>query len=131
MAKKLTRVSLQYEDGTIQRLIGSEADKWLTAVNGCCHVSQLHHCPMPDFEWEDANLEAEVRILRPEKGDIVVVEHCGSPDGSLGCLEGIRNALPEGAYLVVMLPGTDIYSIKMSSLFPAPSKEEEDPRGRS
>lgn len=123
MAKKLVRVSLQFDDGSIQRVTGNAAQRWLDGVNSCCTVSDLHGAPMHHIDWEYTNLDEEVRILRPQAGDIVVIEYFGkAPDPTT---ENIRDMLPEGAYLVALSPGTDIYTVKHEALFPARKDEEE------
>lgn len=48
------RVEFEYEDGRIQRLTGSAAEKWLKDVNGVLAAQQIRYgCPqVPDYPWE-------------------------------------------------------------------------------
>jgi len=50
--KKIVRVELEYDDGSIHRLTGDDAEKWLEAANGQAVMSHIHGMPFPSFDWE-------------------------------------------------------------------------------
>lgn len=51
MNKKLVRVEFEYEDGTISKLIGKEAERWNEAMSDVMFCYQNHGNIFPNFEW--------------------------------------------------------------------------------
>lgn len=51
MKKKLIRLELEYEDGSISKLIGEEAEKWDKAMSDVMWCYQNHGNKFPRFKW--------------------------------------------------------------------------------
>jgi len=51
MKKKLVRAEFEYEDGSVSKLVGDEADKWDTAMGDVMFCYQNHDNIFPKFDW--------------------------------------------------------------------------------
>lgn len=52
---RAVKFEIQYKDGTIHRLVGEDAEKWVDGLNGCCTVAGVHGMnPLADLDvsWE-------------------------------------------------------------------------------
>lgn len=52
MDKKNIRVEIEFDDGTIMRLIGEQAELWQKAVESQGVMSAIHGHPFPELKWE-------------------------------------------------------------------------------
>ncbi len=52
---KLIKVTMEFDDGKIQWLVGAKAEEWLKAVNGQCVMSHIHGMSFPSFRWKVKN----------------------------------------------------------------------------
>ena len=49
----LVRIELEFENGKIVRLTGSEAEKWMLAVNSQTALSFAHGREFPKLAWQE------------------------------------------------------------------------------
>ena len=61
--KKIIRVEFEYDDGSIQRLVGEEAAKWLDACNGQITMARVHGLPFPEFDWKWLKNETDHKVI--------------------------------------------------------------------
>lgn len=55
MDTKLTKVRMEFDDGSYQTMVGEAADRWLKTLNGYLQISTLHGSQdMAEFEehWD-------------------------------------------------------------------------------
>jgi len=50
--KKLSRVELEYDDGSISKLVGKDAEEWDKAMNDVMFCYQNHGRAFPKFNWK-------------------------------------------------------------------------------
>jgi len=52
---KLTKVTLEYENGVVKSLSGDDAEKWMAAINSYIQLQTVRSNfknQFPQFEWE-------------------------------------------------------------------------------
>jgi hypothetical protein len=86
----LVRVELEYKNGTITRLTGKNAQKWLEMVNGQVTIAAVHGFGLPPFKWKNVKKRANHKELLTE------------------CL-GALAWLEEGGDVVADVPREDFY----------------------
>jgi len=64
--KKAVRIEMEFDDGTVQRLTGEQAQKWLDAANGQAVMGWAHGMEFPQFDWEVARFTNEAETETEE-----------------------------------------------------------------
>ena len=57
--KKLIKITLEYDNGDVSYLEGSEAERWSKAVDGAIVMNAIHGNEFPEFKWKKVREEEQ------------------------------------------------------------------------
>ena len=50
--KKLTKVTLEYDNGEVQTLSGKQAQEWISKLDSALTLNFVHGVNFPEFKWK-------------------------------------------------------------------------------